>query len=98
MNSPVPSLREMAAFRLQFVFDQERHHLGQPHRLLFGVSETSDLFTFHQRLTVRALDVAKRAGCVTDRAIGLPAARNDPINLIEFGSSARSHIGPWPPG
>jgi uncharacterized damage-inducible protein DinB len=35
----------MAAFRLQFVFDQERHHLGQAHRLLFGVSKTSDIFT-----------------------------------------------------
>src|SRR5215467_6789522 len=31
-------------------------------------------------------------------AISLPAARNDSISLIEFLSSARSHIGPWPPG
>ena len=55
------------ALSLQFVFDQERHHLGQAHRLLFGVSETSDIFTFHQRLTVRSLNVAKRAGCVADQ-------------------------------
>ena len=53
MNSPVLSLREMAAFRLQLVFDQERHHIGQAHRLLFGISETSDIFTLDQRLTVR---------------------------------------------
>ena len=43
----------MTAFRLQFVFDQERHNLGQAHRLLFGISETSDIFTLDQRLTVR---------------------------------------------
>ena len=28
----------------------------------------------------------------------LPAARKDSNSLIEFLSSARSHIGPWPPG
>src|SRR5262249_7284825 len=31
-------------------------------------------------------------------ATGFPAARKDPISLMELGSSARSHIGPWPPG
>src|SRR6516162_8326678 len=31
-------------------------------------------------------------------ATGFPAARNDSISLMELGSSARSHIGPWPPG
>src|SRR5262249_28717138 len=31
-------------------------------------------------------------------ATGLPPARKDSISLTEFGSSARSHIGPWPPG
>src|SRR5262245_13574034 len=31
-------------------------------------------------------------------ATGFPAARKDSISLMELGSSARSHIGPWPPG
>src|SRR5262245_48336508 len=31
-------------------------------------------------------------------ATGFLAARKDSISLMELGSSARSHIGPWPPG
>jgi len=32
------------------------------------------------------------------RALGLPAAIIDSSSLTETGSSARSHMGPWPPG
>src|SRR4029077_11642688 len=45
---------------------------------LFGVSETSDIFTFHQRLTVRSLDVAKRAGCVTNQGNRLACGQERP--------------------
>src|SRR5215467_3432501 len=31
-------------------------------------------------------------------ATNFPAARKDSISLMELGSSARSHSGPWPPG
>src|SRR5262245_13051859 len=37
-------------------------------------------------------------GAWQTKATSLPAARKDSISLIEFLSSARSHIGPWPPG
>ena len=31
-------------------------------------------------------------------ATGLPASENAPMRAMECGSSAKSHIGPWPPG
>src|SRR5262249_18420629 len=37
-------------------------------------------------------------GAWQTKPTSLPAARKDSISLIEFLSSARSHIGPWPPG
>src|SRR5262245_4867074 len=37
-------------------------------------------------------------GAWQTNATGFPAARKDSISLMELGSSARSHIGPWPPG
>ena len=38
------------------------------------------------------------AGAWQTAATGLPVAYIDSIKPIESRSSARSHIGPWPPG
>ena len=76
MNSPVSRLLEMAAFRLEFVFDQERHDLGQLLTASRKLAKTSDIFTFHQRLAVLESPCCRSAPAPRQtRAIGLPAAR-----------------------
>src|SRR6202012_2582361 len=42
-----------------------------------------------------ALTWRRTPGAWQTSATGLPAAMNCSISLIESGSSARSHIGPW---
>ena len=49
-------------------------------------------------LPAAVLTWRRTPGAWQTSATGLPATRNDSISLTEFGSSARSHIGPWPPG
>src|SRR5215467_5028091 len=49
-------------------------------------------------LPAAVLTWRRTPGAWQTSATGLPAARKDSISLMELGSSARSHIGPWPPG
>ena len=56
------------------------------------------LFLVGEALLVR-LDVMQRPGGVAHNANWLAGtAMKDSISLMECASSARSHIGPWPPG
>src|SRR5215469_13726597 len=98
MNSPVHCLREMAAFRFEFVFDQEGNHLGQPDCLFLGVSETSDVFTFYQRFPVRGLNMAKRTRRMADQGNRL-ACGLERLNQFDgvriFGQIPHRTVAAW---
>src|SRR5262249_52707272 len=49
-------------------------------------------------LPAAVLTWRRTPGAWQTSATGFPAARKDSISLMELGSSARSHSGPWPPG
>src|SRR5215472_361623 len=98
MDAPVLDLGVSGAETEQLVFDEERDDLGQANSLLLPVGEPSHVPALDQRLAGGGLAWRKTPGAWQTSATGFPAARKDSISLMELGSSARSHIGPWPPG
>jgi len=62
--SRVCALREDTALRPQFVFDQERHNLGQFDRFFFGVREASHLLAGDEWLALRSGHMAERSRCM----------------------------------
>ena len=98
VDAPVLHLGKNGAEARQLVLDKEGRHFRQSDRFLLAVGEAGHGLACDERLAVCGLDVPQRARGMADEREGLPAARKDSISLIEFLSSARSHIGPWPPG
>src|SRR5215831_4448126 len=98
VDTPVFDLGKGGTEAEQFVLDEERHDLGQANIRLLTVGEPGHLLASTSGLPTAVFTWRKTPGAWQTSATGFPAARKDSISLMELGSSARSHIGPWPPG
>ena len=66
MNAPVLDLGKGGADPHQLVFDKEGHHIRQSYLFFLAIGEAGHGLAFDERLAVRRLDMAERAGRVAD--------------------------------
>src|SRR3954447_12278605 len=98
VRGPVSPLRESGPQLQHLVFDKEGDRLGEAGRFFLAIGEPGDFFVLDQDLAVRRLDVTQCAGGMTHDGGRLAAGGKGLNRFDEMASSARSHIGPWPPG
>ncbi len=67
MHAPVCGLGENTAFRLQLVFDKERHDLCQANGFFLSIGEASDLLAFNQWPALWCLHMPQRAWRMADK-------------------------------
>ncbi len=79
------------------MFDKEGHDFSEADLFFFlAVGETGDFLALDRSLRFEARTCRNAPVEWHTMPIGLPAAMQDSISLIECSSSARSHIGLWP--
>ena len=98
VRRPVRLLREDSAKLQHFIFDKEGHDFGEADCFFLAVGEAGDFLALDQKLAIRGPNVPQRSGGMAHDADWFAGGDEDSIRLIECSSSARSHIGPWPPG